>query len=52
MGLRAGSSPREDASGCGGLVPLRDAEAIMWCVVHSAAAHTVPQIPNEQPEGG
>jgi hypothetical protein len=52
MGLRAGSSPIEDASGCGGLVPLRDAEAIMWCVVHSAAAHTVPQIPNEQPEGG
>jgi len=41
MGLRAGSSPREGASGCGGLVPLRDAEAMMWCVVYSAAAHTV-----------
>lgn len=51
MGLRAGSSPREGASGCGVMVPLRDTEAMMWCVLHSAA-HTVPQIPNEPPEGG
>jgi|SRR5215203_5465909 len=51
MGLRAGSSPREGASGCGVMVPLRDTEAMMWCVLHSAA-HTVPQIPNEPPSGG
>ena len=49
MGLRAGSSPREGASGRGVLVPLRDAEAMMSCVLHSAAAHLVPRTPTSSP---